>query len=848
MPIHQKPLSVKYSFEKYKNVILLLLWGFGIIFCWEVYISRLPVQWAVTITTYQNPEWQNALHQLRLTPQWIASYILILQITTVTSSTVMAVLIAFRKFRDPLTLLLSFILVVFGVAFGAEALWAYFGENRLSTIIFILAHILISLFLYIFPDGRFAPRWTVIPQIIWTGALIAGAIFPQASLLTLPYPFFIILQIIIYGSGTVAQFHRYHWVSTPLQKQQTKWVLFGITLVFLGFLARRLSIIFLQNSLQNDTFHLLYDVLFFHPVFSIPRTLMPIFLGIAILRYRLFDIDTLINRSLVYSALTLVVGAIYVISVSLLQLIFRAITGQASEIAIVLSTALIAIIFQPLRNYLQNTVDRRFYREKINFRQAFQVFTREVRHYVDLPELLNVIVERITELFHSTHGALYLYDGDAFQLAESRRLAGTVQGLLPHSSQMEKLRAGEIVVTHPGESFSLLIPLITLWADRRELVGVLALGPKLSEAKYNREDISQLSILVDEAGTAISLAQSFIEKQHAEQQRKNAEQATQLMAANHEAVLNNIADGVLVLDLKGEFLSANPALLQMIPEGHLHEITQKPLEKTIYWKRKVFSVKAAPVPDVGTVAIFRDETRRNEVERARDALLATISHELRTPLTAVMNYLEMLVVLTRMGRANTDSFIEHLNRAIENSKRLHGLILDILDIAQIHAGRMETQKQSINLLQTLEQIQHFLNDQIEQKKLSYELIVHSDVPKEIMGDPMRFRQVLMNLINNAIKFTERGGIQIIIYCNDAKTLKIDVADTGPGIAPERLPDIFEPFRRGSDYAQREHQGAGLGLALVKQILLQMGGDISVSSEVGVGSVFTITIPVDGASE
>lgn len=313
--------------------------------------------------------------------------------------------------------------------------------------------------------------------------------------------------------------------------------------------------------------------------------------------------------------------------------------------------------------------------------------------------------------------------------------------------------------------------------------------------------------------------------------------------ANHEAVLNNIADGVLVLDLEGKFLSANPALLRMIAEKDLREMIATPLKKTIKWKRKIFSVRTARVPDVGTVAVFRDETRRNEIERAKDSMLATASHELRTPLTAVMNYLEMLIVFTRMGKIDTEIFTEHLNRALENSQRLHRLVLAILDQAQIHAGRMVLKKQPFNLLSLFETTRQLLNSLITQKNLSYELIIHPDVPAEIVGDTERLQQVLVNLIGNAIKFTNQGGIRVIVHCQDEQTLAIAVADTGPGIPAEQLPDIFEAFRRGSDYAHREQQGAGLGLSIVKEIVTLMGGQISVVSEVGVGSIFTVTIPV-----
>lgn len=324
------------------------------------------------------------------------------------------------------------------------------------------------------------------------------------------------------------------------------------------------------------------------------------------------------------------------------------------------------------------------------------------------------------------------------------------------------------------------------------------------------------------------------------------EKHNQNQAANHEAVLNNIADGVLVLDLQGNFLSANPALLGMVSKKDLQEMIAKPLEKTIRWKRKIFAVTVAPVPGVGTVAVFRDETRRHEIERAKDAMLATASHELRTPLTAVMNYLEMLIVLMHMGKINTDAFTEYLNRALENSQRLHRLVAAILDQAQIHAGRMALKKEPFKLMALFETTRQLLNSLMTQKNLSYQLVISPNVPDEIIGDVDRLQQVLINLIGNAIKFTIKGGIQVIVHCPDAQTLTITVADTGPGIPLEQIPDIFEAFRRGSDYVHREHQGAGLGLSIVKEIVTQMHGHISVSSEMGVGSIFTVTIPMVSA--
>ena len=316
-------------------------------------------------------------------------------------------------------------------------------------------------------------------------------------------------------------------------------------------------------------------------------------------------------------------------------------------------------------------------------------------------------------------------------------------------------------------------------------------------------------------------------------------------AANLQAIYSHVADGVLVLDPQGHFLSANPALLGMIPEQELRKLLAGSLGETIQWKRRLFSVTAAPVPDVGTVAVIRDETRRHETEQARDALIATASHELRTPLAAVMNYLELLVLLVKLDKIDTEEFNQHLARALENSRRLQLLVNNILDQAQIQAGALELKEQPFDLRALLEKARQLLDVLIRQKQLFCQIEVAPDVPANITGDAERLHQVLVNLIGNAIKFTDQGGIKVKVSLPEAETLSIEVTDTGAGIPPEQLPDIFEAFRRGSNYAQREHQGAGLGLSIAKEIVTRMGGEISAASEPGVGSTFTVTMPIEG---
>jgi signal transduction histidine kinase len=199
-----------------------------------------------------------------------------------------------------------------------------------------------------------------------------------------------------------------------------------------------------------------------------------------------------------------------------------------------------------------------------------------------------------------------------------------------------------------------------------------------------------------------------------------------------------------------------------------------------------------------------------------------------------------------MGKINTDEFNQHIARALENVKRLQGLVNDILDQAQIQAGVLNLKNDMFDLRSLVEKAYQLLEMLLKEKNLSYELTIAPDVPLEVRGDANRLNQVLVNLIGNAIKFTTEGGIKVNVSMPVKEKLSIQVADSGPGIAPEQLPDIFEAFRRGSDYIHRERQGAGLGLSIAKEIITRMGGEISVSSELGQGSIFTVLLPMKRA--
>jgi hypothetical protein len=259
--------------------------------------------------------------------------------------------------------------------------------------------------LYLFPDGQFVPRWTRPLAVFMVGINIFLNTYPGAfSRLSL----WVISAIFLGlgGSGFVAQIYRYLRVSGPVQRQQTKWVVFGFTATMLVILGRYVPIlIFISLSTSSSLYFLVYTY-----VYPVGLLLIPLTLGIAILRYRLWDIDILINRTLVYGTLTGLLALVYFGLVITLQALFKGVTGQvgASPLVIVNSTLVIAALFQPLRHRIQKIIDRRFYRCKYDAAKTLEAFNATLRNEMDLTELSEQLVAVVQETMQPAHVSLWL--------------------------------------------------------------------------------------------------------------------------------------------------------------------------------------------------------------------------------------------------------------------------------------------------------------------------------------------------------------------------------------------------------------------------------------------------------
>ncbi|MDF2176707.1 response regulator [Aliiglaciecola sp. CAU 1673] len=219
-------------------------------------------------------------------------------------------------------------------------------------------------------------------------------------------------------------------------------------------------------------------------------------------------------------------------------------------------------------------------------------------------------------------------------------------------------------------------------------------------------------------------------------------------------------------------------------------------------------------------------------DEAKSRFLANMSHEIRTPLTTVIGYAEAILA----GEFREDEQQQALAAISQNGKHLLELLNDILDLAKIEDNRLEIEKLPVDLMGMLEEIRVLFADKALKKGLAFQLSPQFPLPSQIITDPTRLKQILVNLVGNAIKFTEKGFVQIRISC-EPRTLIFEVKDSGIGIAKEQQTLLFDAFTQAEASVNRLHGGTGLGLAISKDLALKLGGDISLLSEKGQGSCF-----------
>jgi hypothetical protein len=357
-----------------------------------------------------------ALADLGLSASAYALYNVALDTIFVSVFAAVAIVIFWRRSGDPVALLVATMLVVWGPLNGLFVLTPSATDGRYGlvqaasgSVLTYVGYTTWMLFFYLFPSGRFVPRWTRWLALIYGVFFFGLWNFTPFGPLSWPPPLFIAAVLAVWGSFPMAQIYRYIRVSDPVGRQQTKWVVFGVAVAIVGTLATIFTVEAAVDLPPTDVGQRMLSKL----LMDASGLMIPLSIGVAVLRSRLFDIDVVINRTLVYGSLTIMLLLVYFGGVTATQALFSALTGQQElpQLAVVVSTLAIAALFDPLRRRIQSFIDRRFYRRKYDAAKTLEAFSWKLRDETDLDALSDDLISVVTETMQPEHASLWLRPG-----------------------------------------------------------------------------------------------------------------------------------------------------------------------------------------------------------------------------------------------------------------------------------------------------------------------------------------------------------------------------------------------------------------------------------------------------
>jgi len=477
---------------------------------------------------------------------------------------------------------------------------------------------------------------------------------------------------------------------------------------------------------------------------------------------------------------------------------------------------------------------------------------RTVTALLNLDEVLTTVVEAAVRLTGAEEGSLLLFDEDSgelymrasknfdeefarsFRLHVRDSLAGQViasgRSVIIDESSPQKIKTSYLV-------HSLIYVPLRL---RGRMIGVLGVDNRTAGHALTDQDMTVMSAMADYAAIAIENAQLY---------RRSEVERSKL-----ETILTQTENSVIVVDPDDRLLLINRAARQvfgvdgkLIGRSVVETFEDAKLLKLLCTKGtlprreeiqvpddRVFSAQRTPIEGVGQAIVFHDITHLKQLDQIKSEFVTTVSHDLRSPLTAILGYLELI---ERAGSVNEQQG-EFIRRAQISVKQITDLVNDLLELGRVEAG-LDIAKEDTPLVVLARYAVEGLRGAAEYKGVTLEVDLPNAVPL-VNGDPVRLRQMIGNLLDNAIKYTPQGGKVRVVVEAEGDQVIMRVSDTGPGIPPADQPYLFDKFFRASNVPD-DMPGTGLGLSIVKSIVDNHGGRIWVDSKLGDGTTFTVIL-------
>jgi two-component system, NtrC family, sensor kinase len=753
--------------------------------------------------------------------------------------------------------------------------WTFFWTRHLSTLFLpvVFLHFCLS-----FPERRMTATrsWLVpmiyMPPLVLTGVAIASHVLFQlnqgsaelwaiAALIDRWKPLYFAA---LFAVSFLVLLESYRKTRKLIARRQMKWLVWGTGAGVLPFFVFY-AVPFAFGREPKPFLELLG---------SIPLALIPLSLAYAVVRHRLMDVELIFRRTLVY---TLAVAAIVGISLLANGLYNVSLVGDEephASIVALLSTAVVLLLFTPLKSRIQEGIERLFYRERYSSRKALLHLSQELNADLDLGRLTDHLLEGMGAALGLQSMAVLLPQSDgAFAVFKSHGCPLGVDTVrLPRQSGLvRKLGEGQPVNLETGhEDFVEAAPLnMAAYFPCRvkgEVIAILAVGRKEGLDPLNSEELDLLQALAAQAATA------FLNGRLVASLRDKARELEGLTEYN-ENILESMASGILVLDLEGQIARWNRAMESLYGKRR-EEVLDRSLDDVfpssflealrgrlvlgqneeiahIYKLRLpvangrslIVNVSVAPFQvgsgqRCGTILIVEDVTARVRLEEhlqhsekmASIGLLAAgVAHEVNTPLTGISSYTQML----RAQVETEDPRFALLDKIEKQTFRAAKIINNLLNFSRSSSTEMEALDVNKVLMDVLSLLEH----QLDRSRIRVRKELQGGL-LPVRGNENRIQQVFFNLILNARDAMPRGGWLTILTRADDDTVVVEVKDTGHGIRREDIKRIYDPFYTTKGIGR----GTGLGLSVSYGIIQEHGGGIFVDSVPGKGTTFQVALP------